>query len=137
MARGYRNLNPGNIRQSRIRYKGEVHPSTDTHFKQFETMAWGFRAMFVLLDTYRVRYGLKTLQQMIERYAPPSENDTTGYVNFITRRTRIADISTVDTLNEKQMIPLVTAMAVMENGTEPDAEDVHKGWVLFISHKCV
>lgn len=132
MARGYRNCNPGNIRNSSVRYLGEKE-STDIAYKQFESMAWGFRAMFVLLDTYRVRYGLKTLQQMIERYAPPSENDTTGYVSYITRRTRIADISTVDTHSEKQMIPLVTAMAVMENGTEPDSDDVHKGWELFIN----
>lgn len=132
MARGYRNCNPGNIRNSSVRYLGEKE-STDIAYKQFESMAWGFRAMFVLLHTYQVRYGLKTLQQMIERYAPPSENDTTGYVSYITRRTRIADISTVDTHSEKQMIPLVTAMAVMENGTEPDADDVHKGWELFIN----
>ena len=132
MARGYRNCNPGNIRNSSVRYLGEKE-STDIAYKQFESMAWGFRAMFVLLHTYQVRYGLKTLQQMIERYAPPSENDTTGYVSYITRRTRIADISTVDTHSEKQMIPLVTAMAVMENGTEPDADDVHKGWELFVN----
>ena len=133
MARGYRNCNPGNIIHSRVRYKGEIVPSADPKFKQFESMAWGFRAMFVLLDTYRVRYGLKTLQQMIERYAPPSENATTGYVGYITRRTRIADLSTVDTHSEKQMIPLVTAMAAMENGSDPDAEDVRKGWELFIN----
>lgn len=134
MARGYRNFNPGNIRNSPVRYLGEKE-STDIAFKQFESMAWGFRAMFVLLDTYRVRYGLKTLQQMIERYAPPSENDTTGYVGYITRRTRIADISSVDTRSEKQMIPLVTAMAAMENGSDPDADDVRKGWELFINSK--
>lgn len=134
MARGYSNFNPGNIRNSPVRYLGEKE-STDIAFKQFESMAWGFRAMFVLLDTYRVRYGLKTLQQMIERYAPPSENDTTGYVGYITRRTRIADISSVDTRSEKQMIPLVTAMAAMENGSDPDADDVRKGWELFINSK--
>ena len=135
MARGYRNCNPGNIIHSRVRYKGEIVPSADPKFKQFENMAWGFRAMFVLLDTYRVRYDLKTLQQMIERYAPPSENDTTGYVSFITRRTRIADVSAIDTRNEKQMIPLVTAMAAMENGSDPGVEDVRKGWELFVNSR--
>ena len=131
MARGYRNCNPGNIIHSRVRYKGEIVPSADPKFKQFENMAWGFRAIFVLLDTYRRKYGLNTLQQMINRYAPPCENDTTGYVGFITSRTRIADMSTVDTRNEKQMIPLVTAIARMENGAEPDPDDVRKVWELF------
>ena len=62
MSRGIENCNPGNIRRSRVRYKGECHPSTDPLFKQFETLAWGYRAMFILLDTYRVRYGLQTLR---------------------------------------------------------------------------
>ena len=57
MSRGVRNCNPGNIRCSRVRYKGEVLPSQDREFKQFESMAYGYRAMFVLLDTYRRRYG--------------------------------------------------------------------------------
>ena len=29
MSRGLENRNPGNIRQSRVRYKGEVRPSRD------------------------------------------------------------------------------------------------------------
>ena len=60
MSRGVDNCNPGNIRRSRVRYRGEVHPSRDPDFKQFESMEWGYRAMFVLLDTYRRRYGLAT-----------------------------------------------------------------------------
>ena len=58
MSRGLRNCNPGNIRQSKGRYKGEVRPSRDPAFKQFESLAWGYRAIFVLLDTYRTRHGL-------------------------------------------------------------------------------
>lgn len=75
MTRGLRNRNPGNIRRSKTRYLGEVTPSCDVAFKQFETMAWGYRAMFVLLDSYR-RRGYVTLRQMIARYAPPVENHT-------------------------------------------------------------
>ena len=42
MARGLENNNPGNIRQSKVRYKGEVRPSRDPAFKQFESMPWAF-----------------------------------------------------------------------------------------------
>lgn len=73
MSRGLQNCNPGNIRQSKVRYKGEVRPSRDPAFKQFESLAWGYRAIFVLLDTYRIRYGLDTIRGMISRWAPPSE----------------------------------------------------------------
>lgn len=133
MSRGYRNFNPGNIRLSRVKYKGEK-PSADAQFKQFESMAWGFRAIFILLDTYRVKYGLNTLQEMINRYAPPTENNTTEYVNFVSRRSKVADISRVDTLSERQMVPIVTAIAAMENGSEPDANDVMAGWELYCKY---
>ena len=49
MSRGLKNCNPGNIRQSKSRYKGEVRPSRDPAFKQFESLAWGYRAIFMLL----------------------------------------------------------------------------------------
>jgi len=80
MSRGLQNCNPGNIRQSKVRYKGEVRPSRDSAFKQFESLAWGYRAIFVLLDTYRIRYGLDTIRGMISRWAPPSENHTETYI---------------------------------------------------------
>ena len=68
MSRGLSNCNPGNIRQSKVRYKGEVQPSRDPAFKQFESLAWGYRAVFVLLHTYRVRHGLRTVRGMISRW---------------------------------------------------------------------
>lgn len=132
--RGYNNFNPGNIRKSDVTYKGEK-PSTDYAFKQFISMAWGFRAMFVLLDTYRRKHGLNTIQSMLNRYAPPSENNTTEYVNFVSSRAKIAEFSAIDTRNEKQMIPIVAAMARIENGGDPDMEDVRAGWELFINNK--
>ena len=132
MARGYSNFNPGNIRQSSVAYTGEIMPSKDPSFKQFRTMALGYRAMFVLLHTYSVKYHLKTLREMIERYAPPTENNTTEYVNFVSTRTKIADIQSVDTLNQRQMVSIVTAMARIENGSDPDLADVLEGWEMFI-----
>ena len=88
MSRGIRNCNPGNIRRSRVRYRGEKHPSQDPDFKQFESMAMGYRAMFILLDTYRVRYGLRSIREMISRYAPPTENHTALYIEAVWRTIR-------------------------------------------------
>ncbi|MEG0499193.1 MAG: structural protein P5, partial [Alistipes sp.] len=83
MSRGLTNCNPGNIRCSKVRYKGEVQPSRDRAFKQFETLAWGYRAIFMLLHTYRVRYGLHTIERMIARWAPPIENHTQQYIRYV------------------------------------------------------
>ena len=132
MSRGLRNNNPGNIRRSRVRYKGEVRPSRDPDFKEFSTMAYGYRAVFVLLDTYRSRYGLATIRQMLNRYAPPTENFTEGYVRFVTDYAGVMPDEVIDTRSEKDMIPIVAAMSKIENGVAANIADVERGWVLFV-----
>lgn len=132
MSRGLRNRNPGNIRRSGVRYKGEVRPSTDPQFKQFGSMALGYRAIFVLLDTYRIRYGLDTVRTMISRWAPPSENDTAAYIDAVCRRTGLTPDRPIDTRNRATMVPLAAAISRVENGTEAVAEEVEAGWELFV-----
>ena len=132
MSRGLRNNNPGNIRRSRVRYKGEVRPSRDPDFKEFSSMAYGYRAMFVLLDTYRSRYGLATIRQMLNRYAPPTENFTEGYVRFVADYAGVMPDEIIDTRNEMDMIPIVAAMSKIENGVAANIEDVERGWELFV-----
>lgn len=131
MSRGLRNCNPGNIRQSRSNFKGEVRPSRDSAFKQFESMAYGYRAMFVLLNSYHKRYGLTTIREMISRWAPPSENFTEGYIRFVAERTGISADAQVDSRSERDMVPIVAAMSEIENGTKAAMNDVHEGWKLF------
>ena len=132
MSRGLRNNNPGNIRRSSVRYKGEVRPSRDPDFKEFSTMAYGYRAVFVLLDTYRSRYGLATIRQMLNRYAPPTENFTEGYVRFVADYAGVMPDEVIDTRSEKDMIPIVAAMSKIENGVAANIEDVERGWELFV-----
>ena len=132
MSRGLRNNNPGNIRRSKVCYKGEVRPSRDPEFKEFSTMAYGYRAMFVLLDTYRSRYGLTTIRQMLNRYAPPTENFTEGYVRLVSDYSGVMPDEVVDTRAEMDMIPIVSAMSKIENGVAANRADVERGWALFI-----
>lgn len=132
MSRGLRNCNPGNIRQSRSKFEGEVRPSRDALFKQFETMAYGYRAMFVLLDSYRRRYGLSNIRAMITRWAPPVENHTEAYIRFVAEHSGVAEDETLDTRSERDMIPVVMAMSEIENGTKAVMADVEAGWRLFV-----
>ena len=131
MSRGLRNCNPGNIRQSRSNFKGEVRPSRDSAFKQFESMAYGYRAMFVLLNSYHKRYGLTTIREMISRWAPPTENFTECYIRFVSERTGIAADAEVDSRSERDMVPIVAAMSEIENGVKAAMNDVYEGWKLF------
>lgn len=130
--RGYRNNNPLNIRISKSKpWKGEVRPSQDISFAQFEDMAWGYRAAFKLLDNYRRLHGCKSLSDFISRWAPPSENDTRKYIETVAKRTHLADVSVLDTTDEYTMRKVVAAMAFVENGVEPDPEEIRQGWIRF------
>ena len=130
MSRGIDNCNPGNIRRSRVNYKGEVHPSRDKAFKQFESMEWGYRAMFVLLDTSRVRYGLCTLREMISRYAPPEENHTALYIDVACDATGIGPDEVLNTRCREDMVPVVAAMSRVENGCAANRAEVERGFDL-------
>lgn len=137
--RGLRNNNPGNIRKNNIVYQGEVVPSKDDAFKQFTTMAYGYRAMFVLLHTYQRKYGLNTIASIISRYAPAVENHTEAYINAVAEASGVPATSHITTTNGDVMIPIVSAMSRVENGVPADMREVEQGWKLFIedyrSHK--
>lgn len=130
--RGLRNNNPGNIRKNDTIYEGEVLPSKDKDFKQFKTMAYGYRAMFVLLYTYQRRYGLDNISTMIYRYAPSSENHTSRYIDAVSEWSGVSPLGRVTTTNGDVMVPIVAAMSRVENGEEANIADVERGWKLFI-----
>ena len=133
MSRGLRNNNPGNIRLGSVRYKGERAKSSDSAFRQFESMEWGYRAMFMLLHTYAVKHNCRTLSQMINRYAPPSENHTENYLRRVAYDTHLSPDEQIDTLNAAVMTAVVAAMSEVENGTKADMATIWHGWRLFIA----
>ena len=88
--RGIRNNNPMNIRKGN-NWKGEKHPQTDAAFEQFESMQYGVRAGLKILKNYMTGYnGLaqkaNTIEKMITRWAPPSENNTRSYISTFSER---------------------------------------------------
>ena len=133
LPRGLRNCNPGNIRKNNIVYAGEIVPSKDEAFKQFTTMAYGYRAMFVVLYTYQHRYGLDTIEKMITRYAPANENHTEAYIEAVAERSGVSSHGRITATNGDVMMPIVAAMSAVENGVEAKMHDVEAGWKLFIS----
>lgn len=124
--------NPGNIRKGGARYKGEV--DCDGAFRAFSDAAWGFRAMFVLLRTYRNKYSLTNVRQMLYRYAPPSDgNDTEAYIGYVCTACGITDAYPIDVEDHDDMVPLVTAMARMEHGHDFDKKLVEEGWRRYVN----
>lgn len=129
--RGIRNCNPCNIRLSKTKYKGEIVPSQDTSFKQFENMAYGYRAVFVLLHYYYSHYHLTTVRQMINRWAPPCENDTGSYVRHVAEAILLSPDAPLDITNRETMVLMVCAMSKVENGIPAVIDDVLEGWNLY------
>ena len=127
LPRGLRNNNPGNIRINGDLFQGEVRPSKDKSFKQFETMAYGYRAMFVILRNYIRNYKLDTIRKMISRWAPTNENHTENYIRVVAERSGILADELVYPENREIMIRIVAAMSYVENGVEADMPDVITG----------
>ena len=134
MSRGLRNNNPGNIRLGKVRYKGERAKSSDKAFRQFESVEWGYRAMFVLLHTYALKHGCNTLRKIINRYAPPSENHTENYIRRVAHATHLSPDEKISTTDKGVMTAIVAAMAEVENGVKANMEDIWRGWELFIAY---
>lgn len=130
LPRGLRNCNPGNIRINSDLFQGEIRPSKDKSFKQFETMAYGYRSVFRILSNYRKNYGLDTIRKMIGRWAPENENDTDAYIKAVSDYAGIPADDTINIADREQMIRIVAGMSKVENGREANMSDVIAGWNL-------
>lgn len=130
MSRGLRNNNPGNIRLSRTVWQGEVRPSQDKSFCQFRTMAYGYRALIKLLQNYRKQNGCRTISDFINRWAPPTENNTSGYINRVCKEMQVLDSYVPDVNDRVTMCAFAAAISQVENGAPAVMSDVVAGWNL-------
>jgi hypothetical protein len=129
-ARGINNNNPLNIVQNGDTFQGEIRPSKDRRFKQFSKPADGYRAAFVTLGTYLVRDGKNTIDKIIQSWAPPVENDTTGYVSLVEKWSGIDKNKALTTKSGEDYIQIIAAMSRVENGVAAVMEDVEAGFKL-------
>lgn len=124
--RGIANFNPGNIRRvDSVVWKGQEQTQTDASFVQFVTPEYGIRAIVRILTSYK-RDGLHTIQQAINRWAPPNENNTNSYVDAVCADCNLNPTDVVDFT--AIMAILVRAIIKHENGIDPYTDDqVAKG----------
>ena len=139
--RGIRSNNPLNIRRSADRWQGAATTQTDKNFVQFETMAYGYRAAWRLMQTYyrRLRRQKKrfTVENIIARWAPPNENDTTAYTRTVLMLSGLGGNENLlppqNVQGYGRLARLMEAMTVMENGIRPvavDTEAIRQGYDL-------
>ena len=128
LTRGERNNNCGNIKYSKTRnWKGRVENRTDATFEQFVQFRYGTLAMIQLLSEY-IQKGL-TLRQIIGKYAPPSENDTTKYLNTVAQKASLGLDASLEA-DRETLKGLVLAMTFVENGRSITIQDFNEGYAL-------
>ena len=137
MTLGERNNNPLNIRKvPGTHWRGEVEalPQRGSgegaagSFVRFSSIAYGLRAAFCILRTYRDKYKLVCIEDIITRWAPPTENDTRRYICDCCKLTGFGG---KERLTESNWPRLVGAMARLESGMNLTEEQIRQGFRLY------
>jgi len=137
--RGIRNHNPGNIRWGDP-WQGLVpeHERDDPAFCQFTSAAYGIRALARTLITYQDKHGLRTIREIITRWAPPTENKTQEYIHAAAKHARFAPDMKLNLHDYEQLRAVAEAIIRHENGKGPlatpntwyDERTINKGLAL-------
>lgn len=93
-------------------------------------MAYGYRAGLKLLRNYRKLNGCRTIADFINRWAPPVENNTSGYINRVCREMQVPSSYVPDVNDRATMCAFAAAMSRVENGVPAVMADVVAGWNL-------
>ena len=88
---------------------------TDGRFAVFQTPEEGVAASVRQLQLYGQR-GLNTIDQIVSRWAPPSENNTAAYIQAVAQRVGVSPNQEIDLSDPNIMRRLVNAMSVQEVG---------------------
>lgn len=118
-----RNHNPLNIRKTKAgvdRWDGEV--SSGNAFAKFTSPQYGLRAaMFLLRRRYFNDNGLKSVEQIINKWAPVADNSIkaiSNYINSVAAALNVAPTEPLDIDNsDAQLIAMARAMAKVEGGS--------------------
>lgn len=112
---GLRNNNPGNLRS---------WGSTPTSggFAQFGSMQEGLSAMAGNLQAYS-RQGINTIEGIIKRWAPSSENNTGAYIAHVSKLMGVKAGDALDMQNPETLAALMGAITQHENGRNPFSMD--------------
>ena len=126
------NNNPGNIRTSSTNWNGEVTEPGE-EFERFSDMHMGVRASARILRTYGSKYGIDTINKIIDRYAPPVDNNpnNANYAKHVSTGSGF-DVNEKIDLNDPQvLIKLMRPIFQFENGQKEAAKisdaDIQRG----------
>ena len=122
-ARGIRNRNPGNLdfnprSFARDPWVGELGLERHSHprFTTFDTDQHGIRALCKVLLTYHRKRkaadgsAIDTVQEIIDRWAPPSENNTNAYAAMVRKALGVEQSEEIDIDDPEVLLRLASAI---------------------------
>ena len=121
--RGIRLNNPGNIRLSNVKWDGRAELQEDPEFVTFTQPQFGIRAIARILISYEAA-GIHTVRGVINRWAPPNENDTGAYVLDVAQRIGVDPDAVVDIDSYAVAFELIKAIIKHENGQQPYSDRI-------------
>lgn len=132
--RGIRNNNPLNIRKGN-NWKGERPNQSDKAFEEFTSMTYGIRAGFIIIRKYMSGYNgltekFNTIEKIIRRWAPPTENSTQKYIDQVAKESGISPRLKLSFADKKSMCAIVSAMIHVECGQLVDMALIESGYDL-------
>jgi hypothetical protein len=116
--RGIRNNNPGNLAKTKETWVGQID-GPDPRFVTFRTAQLGIRALAKTLLTYEDKHGLRTLKDIITRFAPPEENDTEAYIAAVCHDMHTGPRDVISLHRQLTLLALVMSIIKHENGVQP------------------
>ena len=102
-----------NIRANGAKWIGQT--GANKGFAEFDNREHGIRAWLVLMRTYRKKYDRATIRTIVERFAPPKENDTEKYIRFCEQQTGLGAETRL--MFDNDYCLLGKALARMETGS--------------------
>jgi hypothetical protein len=113
---GQRINNPFNIRQYNQGFVGET--GAEDGFISFEDPMYGVRAADKVLTTYGRDRDIDSIRGLVSRFAPPSENETQSYIDYISGQLGIDADAEIDLSDPAMRSRILAPMAKIESRTE-------------------
>lgn len=115
---GIRSNNPGNLRPMSTRWQGELDPDP-RGYCVFDAPENGIRAMAKNLLAYQEKHSLRTVDRIVSRWAPGSENDTEAYILAVCASTGYRRDEKLNLREPATLEAIVRAIIRHENGVQP------------------
>ena len=117
--RGIRNKNPLNIRKG-ASWLGLAENQPDKAFCTFSSMEFGIRAGIKLIRNYITGWGGRrrkycTVDAIISKWAPQTENNTESYIKFVCRESELNRYSAIAPNDKSSIYALMGAMCKIES----------------------